>query len=159
MYVVKSSVNLLRQKHGYNEGTYIKKWSKIGLDYDHLADDDELSMGIADDDYIALCLYNDIPPVDFDLDKFYTQLVAYYTNYVAAHVADEAWREFSGTQSLTNGQFKDAVDTFVAKRLQGRFAGLFIVKPETIITDEDEQRGYSWRLVIHLYADSTAMIH
>jgi hypothetical protein len=62
-------------------------------------------------------------------------------------IADDAWRNFTGTSTMTNDMFITAVTAYLTKRLQGIFGGLVKVIPEVIITDEDEMRGYSWKIV------------
>lgn len=76
-------------------------------------------------------------------------------------IGAETWRNFTGSTDLTNAQFVDAVTEYVNGRLKDRFAGMFIVIPEVVITEEDELRGYSWRLVNKIYASNmkTKMVY
>lgn len=67
-------------------------------------------------------------------------------------VGEQAWRQFSGSVALTNGQLMDRVNTFVEQRTIGRFAGMFKVVPAAYMTDADLTRGFSWTLPIKLYA-------
>lgn len=72
-----------------------------------------------------------------------------------------AWRRFTGSTALTNSEFIREVENFVNEQLKDRFAGMFVVVPEVIITEEDEQRGYSWRLITAIYGNNmkTKMVH
>lgn len=69
-------------------------------------------------------------------------------------IGAEAWRQFTGTTGLTDGEFTAAVDAYVNNRLKDIFAGMFVVVPETVITEADKVRGYSWKLVVKLYANN-----
>lgn len=71
-----------------------------------------------------------------------------------AKVQDRCWRNFSGTDSLTDAQFIDRVNKFMESNLAGRFDGRFVMKAESFYTSRDEQRGYSYNNVIKLYAKS-----
>ena len=71
-----------------------------------------------------------------------------------AKVQDRCWRNFSGTDSLTDAQFIDRVNKFMESNLSGRFDGRFVMKAESFYTSRDEQRGYSYNNVIKLYAKS-----
>jgi len=79
----------------------------------------------------------------------------------ATRIAADAWREFTGTSSLSNAQFISAVDAYLVKRFSGIYGGVVTVIPQTIITAEDEQRGYSWKVVNKLYAQNakTKMVY
>lgn len=67
-------------------------------------------------------------------------------------VGERAWREFSGTSTLTNLQLKERVEEFVSDNVNGRFDDNFVIIPEAYFTDSDLQRGYSWSLRIKIYA-------
>jgi hypothetical protein len=67
-------------------------------------------------------------------------------------VAHAAWRQFSGVEHLTNAQLADAVNIFVNDNVKGRFDGRYIIVPNTLFTEMDVLRGYSWTLPIEIYA-------
>lgn len=69
-------------------------------------------------------------------------------------VAHAAWREFSGTAHLTNAQFAQRVNDFVADRVRGRFDERFVIQPDASFTDMDLLRGFSWTLPIRIYSPS-----
>ena len=68
--------------------------------------------------------------------------------------SDRIWRKFTGTSNMDNNQFIEAVNAAAAEDLKGKFAGIVTVISECIITEEDEARGYSWRLVHKLYGNN-----
>jgi hypothetical protein len=67
-------------------------------------------------------------------------------------IADWTWRNFTGSTALTQAEFAQAVVDFYNINVAGRFAGMFVIIPEVIITDADEQRGYSYNLVVKIYS-------
>jgi hypothetical protein len=67
-------------------------------------------------------------------------------------IGGDTWREFSGANTMTDGQFKDAVTEYCNERLSGIFDSLLVVIPEVIISEKDEIRGYSWQVVFKLFA-------
>lgn len=69
-------------------------------------------------------------------------------------VAHKCWKYFSGTISLTENEFKAAVEDFLEKELAGRFGKIINTVPVCEITDDDRQRGYSWRMKIKLAANN-----
>ena len=93
------------------------------------------------------------------LNSFFTAVAISYLN----KVQHAAWREFSGSISLTNAQLEDAVNTFIANQVKDKFDGKFVVVPDTVVTELDEIRGYSWTSNIKIYANNmktvmTAMV-
>ena len=76
-------------------------------------------------------------------------------------IGADAWRNFTGTTGMTNEAFKAAVANYVNNRTKDIFGTMMVVVPEVLITDEDELRGYSWRLITKLYANNmkTKMVH
>lgn len=74
---------------------------------------------------------------------------------------DRVWRRFTGTSTLTNREFIEAVTLFANEDINGRFAGLLTVRVEVEITEEDDTRGYSWRLYHNVYAPNmkTVLVH
>jgi hypothetical protein len=73
-------------------------------------------------------------------------------------VAHSAWREFTGTSSLSNAQLEKRVNEFVDKRVTGRFDERFIIRPDAYHTESDTLRGFSWTLPIKIYAQSMASV-
>ena len=71
-----------------------------------------------------------------------------------AKFADKTWRHMTGSTSLTTAQFRDHVEGYYRTLAHDKFAGMFVVDPECIITEEDELRGYSWHLVAKLYGNN-----
>jgi hypothetical protein len=67
-------------------------------------------------------------------------------------VCERVWRDLTGIQTLTVGQFIDRSDELIRAKTQGRFDDKFIIVPETYLTEGDEQRGFSWSCKINLYA-------
>jgi hypothetical protein len=77
-------------------------------------------------------------------------------------IAHDAHRSFTGTISLTNPEFIQAVTDYLNNRLKGElFGGAYTVIPEVIITEEDELLGYSWRVNMKIYGNTakTKMIN
>lgn len=66
----------------------------------------------------------------------------------------ETWRNFTGNNSLSEAQFKDAVEGFVNERVKGIFDNKYVVVPEVIFTASDKARGYSWTLVNKIYGNN-----
>lgn len=105
-----------------------------------------------------------IPALQTVYDNDTSVLNSYFVTMACctlSKVAAEAWRNFTGSVAMTNGQFIDAVTEYVNERVNDRFAGMFVVVPEVVITEEDELRGYSWKLITKIYASNmkTKMVH
>lgn len=88
------------------------------------------------------------------------------TSFLTANICAElekvgmnAWRQFSGSTSLTESQLVESVNKYVTDNTKGRFAGLCRIIPNATITSSDEVNGYSWTLPISLYSNNmkTAM--
>jgi hypothetical protein len=69
-------------------------------------------------------------------------------------VNDWAWKHFTGTTSLTENSFKEAVEAFVTKNLKNRFDGQYYITPTVYLTEGDRQRGYAWHLMVEIYANN-----
>lgn len=82
------------------------------------------------------------------LNSYFTAMAICQLN----KVAHAAWREFTGTSHLTNAQLADRVNAFVVNHTQKRFDERFVIQPDTLFTDMDLLRGYSWTLPIKIYA-------
>jgi len=67
-------------------------------------------------------------------------------------IASDSWREFTGTSTMSDAEFKDAVLVYLNSRLNGIFDGLVVVIPQVIINKDDALRGYSWHVMFQLYA-------
>jgi hypothetical protein len=84
------------------------------------------------------------------LNSFFTAVAIAYLN----KISHAAWREFSGTISLTNAQLEEQVNNFVAAQVKDKFDGKFVIVPNATVTELDDLRGYSWTLGIKLYANN-----
>lgn len=73
-------------------------------------------------------------------------------------VGERVWRKFTGSISLTDDEFLQAINQEVEKQTIGRFANLFKIVPKATMTDDDKQRGYSWTLPIELYANQAKTV-
>lgn len=71
---------------------------------------------------------------------------------------ERVWRKFTGTSTLTNNEFIEAVTQYAMSDLNGLFGGLMTVTVEVTITDEDELRGYSWHMTHKLYANNSKTV-
>lgn len=91
------------------------------------------------------------------LNSFFNVMALATLNKIGA----DAWRQFTGTTSLTENVFKDAVVAYVNERLKDKFADMITVIPEVVITEGDALRGYSWQLVNKMYANNakTVMVY
>jgi hypothetical protein len=84
------------------------------------------------------------------LNSFFTAVAISYLN----KIAHSAWREFTGTISLSNSQLEQKVNEYVSGLLKDKFDGKFVVTPAAKVTEEDALRGYSWTLPIKIYANN-----
>lgn len=70
-------------------------------------------------------------------------------------VAEQCWRDYTGSTALTDGQFIEEIETYCKAKLKPeRFANMFELIPSCVIDDDDKLRGYSWHLNIKLYANN-----
>jgi len=76
-------------------------------------------------------------------------------------VAAAAFRKFTGDVSSTPSEFIDEVETWMNNELDGKFAYIIETSVKAMITDFDEQRGYSWTVASKLYGNvmKTVMTH
>ena len=93
------------------------------------------------------------------LNSFFTAVAISYLN----KIQHAAWREFSGSMSLTNAQLEEQVNQFVADQVKDKFDGKFVIIPDCQVTELDAIRGFSWTLNIKIYSANmrttmTAMI-
>ncbi len=84
------------------------------------------------------------------LNSYFTAMAIAYLN----KVAHAAWREFSGSISLTNAQLEEQVNLFVSNAVKDKFDGKFVIQPNATVTEMDNLRGYSWTLPIKIYANN-----
>jgi hypothetical protein len=84
------------------------------------------------------------------LNSYFTAVAISYLN----KVAHAAWREFTGSISLTNAQLEEQVNTFVSNLVKDKFDGKFVIQPNATVTELDALRGYSWTLPIKIYANN-----
>lgn len=84
------------------------------------------------------------------LNSFFTAVAISYLN----KVAHAAWREFTGSISLTSAQLEESVNNFVAAQVKDKFDGMFVIIPNATVTEFDAIRGYSWTLGIKLGANN-----
>lgn len=84
------------------------------------------------------------------LNSFFTAIAASYLN----KVAHSAWREFSGSMSLTSGQLVEALNSYVEAQVKDKFNEMFVIQPDAHVTELDELRGYSFTIPIKLYANN-----
>jgi hypothetical protein len=69
-------------------------------------------------------------------------------------VGDRIRRKFSGNSKLKPGQLVDQVNKEAVKQTNQRFDGRFTIIPNCYFTADDTQRGYSWTLMLKIYADN-----
>lgn len=66
-------------------------------------------------------------------------------------IAQQSWRDLSG-KSYTNEQLITESNKLIARRADGIFDNRFEIIPNTILTEADNQRGYSWTCEITIKA-------
>ena len=66
----------------------------------------------------------------------------------------KTWKHFSGAISMTDAQFKLAVEDYMIADLADRFADVIKASATCEITDKDKLRGYSYKLYGKLYANN-----
>ncbi|WP_396190029.1 hypothetical protein, partial [Flavobacterium sp.] len=84
------------------------------------------------------------------LNSFFTCVAISYLN----KVEHAAWRQFSGSVSLTPAQLEEEVNKFVAAAVKDKFDGMFVIVPDCKVTEYDALRGYSWNLAVKIYANN-----
>ena len=88
------------------------------------------------------------------LNSFFTVVAISYLN----KIAHAAWREFSGSVSLTNAQLEEKVNNFISSQVKDKFDGMFNIIPNTTVTELDNLRGYSWTTSIRLEANNAKTV-
>ena len=124
---------------------------------------------------IKATLWNDglVWPQPADREEFaFLQLQTVYTddtsvlnnffNVMAlatiSKVGESAWRKFSGSTALSEGEFIDTVRAYVNSQLKDRFGGMIMVIPDVYIDEYDALRGYSWHLTNKMYANNSKTV-
>ena len=69
-------------------------------------------------------------------------------------VGQRVWRFLTGRDDLTTDQLIDLANRKALEFVEGRFDNRYVIVPEAFVTEADEQRGYSFGLNIHLYANN-----
>lgn len=67
-------------------------------------------------------------------------------------IGHKCWRTYTGVSYLTNLQLCERVNNFVTQESKGRFDDRFVIRPQAVVTDLDEARGFSWTLPIGIGA-------
>lgn len=91
--------------------------------------------------------YNDDTSV---LNSFFTMMACVELEKIGERVH----REFSGSTTLTNAQLIDRVNKSIAARTTGKFADMVKIVPAAYISGGDEARGYSYTILIKIYANN-----
>jgi len=82
------------------------------------------------------------------LNSYFTVMAICTLNKIAQYT----WRNYTGSTALSQAEFAEEVVNFVNLNLKDRFADMYTIIPEVVFTNADEQRGYSWHLIIKIYA-------
>lgn len=69
-------------------------------------------------------------------------------------VGDRIRRKFSGNSKLSSGQLVDAVNKEAMALTNQRFDNRFTIIPNAYYTADDAARGYSWTLMLKIYANN-----
>ncbi|BDD79548.1 hypothetical protein [Burkholderia phage FLC9] len=69
-------------------------------------------------------------------------------------VGERIRKKFSGNSKLKQSQLVDRVNKEAIKQTNQRFDGRFTIIPKTYFTDADAARGYSWTLMLQIYANN-----
>ena len=72
-------------------------------------------------------------------------------------LAFDAWKTFTGSLDPED-IFVDNVTSFMQAGLKDKFAKMYTVIPEVIITDIDRERGYSWKLKTNIYGSNAKTV-
>ena len=98
------------------------------------------------------------PAIQTVYDDDTSVLNSYYNACIAADlemVAQTVYNDLVGISGkMTRAQFIQRSDELIMERVLGRYDGRVTIRPETYFTVFDEQRGYSWRTVIHMYGEN-----
>lgn len=98
------------------------------------------------------------PAIQTVYDDDTSVLNSYYNMVVAVDlekVAQSAYSDLVGIGGkMTRSQFIQRSDELIMDRVRGRYDDRVTVRSETFFTLFDEQRGYSWRTIIHMYGEN-----
>ena len=98
------------------------------------------------------------PAIQTVYDDDTSVLNSYYNAVIAADlemVAQSVYNDLVGISGkMTRAQFIQRSDELIMERVRGRYDGRVTIRPETYFTQYDEQRGYSWRTIIHMYGEN-----
>lgn len=83
------------------------------------------------------------------LNSFMTLLVA----LEGIKASYRSWRLVTGRSGLTKDQVREELTAILTADLaESRFGNRYVIEPEVKFTGKDEQRGYSYTVIIHIYA-------
>lgn len=83
-----------------------------------------------------------------------TSVITMFACSSLQRVGEQIWRDYVGRDDLTKPQLRQEVEREVKERTKDKYDGRFVVEGEVIFTKEDNARGYSWHLDIHIYANN-----
>ena len=66
-------------------------------------------------------------------------------------VCMRAWTQLAGNSQLTNGLFIEKSNAIIRKELSGKYDNRVVIVPETIFTDDDSDRGFSYSCKLNIY--------
>lgn len=68
-------------------------------------------------------------------------------------VCFRVWRELVGNDKLTTDEFIQKSNELIVEKTLDRFDGRVEIRAETMLTRNDQTRGYSWTTKIHMYGN------
>ena len=68
-------------------------------------------------------------------------------------IADKTWRKFTGNYRDTKAELSKKIVDYFKEQTAGKYDGFDSIIPEVQFTDEDNQRGYSWTLIVSIYSN------
>lgn len=68
-------------------------------------------------------------------------------------ISDKCWRKFSGNYKDSKAELAKKITDYFNEQIEDAFDGFKNIVPEVQFTAEDVQRGYSWTLIISIYAN------
>ncbi len=69
-------------------------------------------------------------------------------------IGEQIWRDYVGRSDLSKAQLRQKVEEEVLSRTNGKFDDRFVFRGEVVFTKDDDARGYTWHLDIHMYANN-----
>jgi len=82
------------------------------------------------------------------LNSFLTVMLCCELNKIGERI----WREFSGSTTLTDDQFIDAVNARYKELIKDRFTNVYTIIPNAYISTDQKSKGYVWTLQVKLGA-------